>query len=388
MPAVWTYPWGLYAEGIDDSLAELASRGIDAIAPATHYHSVRSMQPRTPDQLFDRYAGGCYFDPDPDRFRDTPIEPIPNRIASAVDPLGEITAVADDHGLAVRGWTVLAHNSRLGATYPEYRTRDAFDNPHEHAFCPSHDEVQAYYAGIVANLADYDLGEIELESVGYQSVFHGHDTKFGHPKRQVLTSSTEEWLLSQCFCDACHDRAESVDLVRAQASIQKLVRESFENPHTDPPALSALLREYPVLRDLFDFRANAIAELFARLADAATDVDLDYYLMDGFGTNPGDGWPAGVRLTDVERYCDRATALCYVTDPSVARDRIRTLKRCVDVPVDVGVTLAPGVIESESQFLALMEVVRAEATGEVTIYHHSLTTEAQLDWIERAVSGT
>lgn len=388
MPAVWTYPWGLFDEGLADAMVDLDARGVDALSLATHYHSVRSMQPRVPDALFDRYPGGCYFDPDPAHFRDTPIEPIRNEVDGSDDPLADVAAAAADRGLDVAAWTVLLHNSRLGAEYPAYLTEDAFGSAHEHAFCPSNPEVREYFAGLVRSIAEYPVAAIELESVGFQSVFHGHDSTFGHAKRQVLTSPTEEILFSQCFCDACREAAgDDVDLERARDLVRSIVRDSFESPHDDPLTLDALVREHPVLDDLFDFRAEMISTLLARIADAAGGTDVNCYLMDGFGVGPGDGWPAGVTLDAVERHCDRATAICYERDPAVVRNRLRTLARSVDLPIDAGVTLDPDVADSEAQFRDVMDAALAGATGDVSVYHHTLATEAQLDWIEDAIRG-
>jgi len=128
-----------------------------------------------------------------------------------------------------------------------------------------------------------------------------------------------------------------------------------------------------------------IGDLLERLADAAGDTPLNYYLMDGFGVDPGDGWPAGVRLADVDRCCDRATALCYVDDPAVARERVRTTERALDVPVDAGVTLDPDVVADEGTFRAVADAAGGAASGELRFYHHTLATDAQLGWIERAV---
>lgn len=387
MPALWTYPWDLADEGLEDAVVDAADRGIDTLAPATHYHSVQSMRPRLPEALFARYPGGCYFDPEPRHFDETPITPLPNDVAGLDDPLGAITTAAADHGLDVNAWTVVFHNSRLGAANPEYCTQDVFDTVHEHAFCPSYEAVQAYFEGIVAAIAEYPVAAIELESIGFPSAFHTHDTTFGHPKRQVLTTQTEEWLFSQCFCTACRERADGVDMDQAQAVIQSIIRDSFHTPHSDPLELAALVREYPSLEDLFTFRAEVIAELLERLADTTGAVALNAYLMDGFGVDPGDGWPAGVKLADVEAALDRATAICYVSDPGTARERLRRFTRQLDIPVDAGVTLDPDLIDRESQFHAVMDAVQTGATGDVSVYHHTIATEAQLDWIERAISG-
>lgn len=188
------------------------------------------------------------------------------------------------------------------------------------------------------------------------------------------------------FLVACRKRAESVDMDRAQAVIRSIIRDSFHTPHSDPPELAALVREYPSLENLFTFRAEVIAELLDRLADTAGSVALNGYLMDGFGVEPGDSWPAGVRLADVEAALDRATAICYVSDSNTARERLRGFTRQLDIPVDAGVTLDPNLVERESQFRAVMEAAQTEATGDVSVYHHTIATEAQLDWTERAIS--
>lgn len=382
MPGLWTYPWNLHEEGIGDACADLAERGVDSLSVATHYHSVRSMQPRFPDSLFESRAGGCYFDPDPERFGDTPIDPVPNPVGDLDDPLAAVVDAGAEAGLAVNAWTVCFHNSRLGARNPDYRQEDAFGNAHENALCPSNPEVRRYFEAVAAAAADRGVDAVELESVGWQSVLHGHSTTFGHDKRQVLTTDAEEWLLSQCFCDACRERME-LDADRAARVVRRVLRDSFETPHSDPPPLAALTREYSALDALFDYRADTVAGVFDALAAATGDTPLDYYVMDGFGVEPGEGWPAGVTLDAVSAHCDRATALCYVGDPAVARERVRALSRSVDVPVEAGLTLDPDLVPDEATFRALVDAVAGEA-ADVTVYHHGLATEAQLEWVEAA----
>ena len=388
MPALWSYPWTLAAEGLDAACADVAARGIDALNLAGHYHSVRSMQPRTPDALFADYPGGCYFSPDPDRFADTPIDPLPNEVPGMDDPLAEVVEAAGAHGLDVNAWTVCLHNSRLGAANPDYRIESAFGDAHDHAFCPSRPEVREYFAAVVAEIAGRGVAEIQLESVGYQSAFHEHGARFGHDKRQVLTSPAEEVLLSQCFCDGCRAAARDhpVDLAAARERVQAIVRESFARPHSDPPTLDALVGEEPVLWDLFDFRADVVTGFVERLA-AASSVPLNYYAMEAHtGVEPGSGWPAGVRLSDLEPHLDRLTAICYEADPTVAAERVRTLRRTVDLPLDAGLTLDPSLVGREEHLHALVHAVR-DGVDDVFVYHHGLATDAQLDWVERAFAA-
>jgi hypothetical protein len=389
MPALWTYPWNLAAEGPDAACEVIAAHGIDAINLASHYHSVRSMNPRTPENLFERHSGGCYFDLDEIEFDDTPIDPQPVAVDGMDDPLAELVGTAAEHGLDVNAWTVCLHNTVLGAANPEYRIESAFGDAHDHAFCPSHPTVRDYFADVVTAISDRGVAEIQLESVGFQSAFHEHGAEFGHDKRQTLTTMAEEVLVSQCFCDGCRNAARDhpVDMEAARETVRRMVRNSFDHPDEEPPSLDTLADENEILGELFNFRAEVVTEFVDGLATAA-EVPLNYYAMEAHtGVEPGSGWPAGVELSRLEPSLDRITAICYVTDPSVARERIRTFQRTVDLPVDVGVTLDPSIIEREEQLHDLVDAIRDETDDDIFVYHHGLMTETQLEWVASAFAA-
>lgn len=386
MPALWTYPWTLAAEGPETAFERIAGLGVDQINLATHYHSVRSMQPRLPDHLFVDYSGGCYFDPDRQRFADTPIDPVPNRVPGLDDPLAELAELAADHDIDTNAWVVLFHNSRLGAKNPNYCAESAFGDQQDHALCPSHEAVRDYFAAVVSAAVARGAAEVQLEKLGYPTVFHGHGASFGHDKRQVLMSHTEELLLSQCFCDGCRDAAKDypVELTTARDTVQRLLRKSFASPHVTPPSLDSLVHEYPELQALFDFRTAIINDLSAGLERAAAGTPLNYYIMDADNLDPGAGWSAGVNLREVTECIDRVTALCYVGDPDVAQERIERAQRLVDCRVDAGVTLDPETIGSQSELFALVDGIRSATDGRISIYHDSLLTDAQLEWVRNA----
>ncbi|MFC6763797.1 hypothetical protein [Natrinema soli] len=387
MPAVWTYPWTLSREGIADACERLTECGIDAVNVASHYHSVRSMQPRFPADLFRTYAGGCYFEPD-EAFDRLPIDPTVNRVGSWDDPLAEIVDGVHDRGMAVNAWTVCLHNSRLGATNPEYRIESAFGDAHDHSLCPSHPEVRAYFAAVVDSIRERGVDEIQLESIGFPSAYHDHGSQFGHDKHQTVTTDVEAALLSQCFCDGCRAAAAShpVDLERAQTSVRALVRRSLADPTASPSSFDAIVEREPVLGNLFDFRATVVERLLERLADAAGSAPLNYYAMEAYGSDPSDLALSGVRLADLEEHLDRVTAICYVSDPELARERIRTLDHTGDLPVDTGITLDPNVVDRREQLCDLVDGVRSVTDGSLSIYHHSLATETHLEWIADALA--
>ncbi|WP_049903309.1 hypothetical protein [Halococcus agarilyticus] len=379
MPTVWTYPWSLVSEGIDSACDRLSACGVDELRVASHYHSIRTLDPRADPPSFTAYPGGCYFTPDPESF-DTIVPPV-NEIAESTDPLADVTAAAAEHGLSVNAWCVCLHNTRLGSEYPEYRLQSAFGQHHDHAFCPSYPEVREYFTSVVRSLAEYDIDAINLESLGFQTIFHEHGPEFGHSKQQAVGGRTTEMLFSQCFCRACRERARdhSVDFERARRLVRDCCREALNSTEWRQ-SLASLTAEYPVLAELFDFRAAVIEDMVADLAAASGAVNLDYSVADGFGRSPGDGWPAGVDLDRLEPHLDALTALCYVSDPELAEDRVRAFDERFDLPVNAGISLDPDLVGSRAEWETIVSRVRG-AGANVAVYNSGLMTNEHLDWL-------
>ncbi|WP_423747082.1 hypothetical protein V5735_20850 (plasmid) [Haladaptatus sp. SPP-AMP-3] len=387
MVAVWSYPWRLLSQPPETTRRELAELGVTSVTVAAHYHSIRTLEPRSSDGLFESYEGGCYFRPDPESFADTPIDPPVNEIDGHPEPFGEVVERLTEADIDVTAWLVCFHNTNLGASNPEYRVESAFGDPHDHAFCPSHPEVHDYFEGVVRSLAEYDIAAINLESLGFPNAFHGHGAAFGHSKNHVVRGKPEEVLLSQCFCSACRTRAASheVNFERAREVVQSLARDVLRTPTPQIESLSRLAEEYPVLADLFDFRASVIDSFLERIAAASGDVELTYSASDGLGRDPNDGWPAGVVLDRVRTHLDRIVALCYTDDRDLARRRVRGYREAVELPVDVGLTLDPAVIGSEAEWRRFVTDV-GDLGDELRVYNHALLTEDHLDWFDVAAA--
>lgn len=384
MPALWTYPWTVEREGIDEIGDRLSTCGINSVNVASHYHSVRAMSPRSPDDLFRSASGGCYFDPG-ERFNDLEIRPPVNAVGEWSDPLAAIAEGLSERGIATNAWTVCLHNTRLASTNPEYRIESAFGDVHDHSLCPSHPEVRGYFATVVRAARERDVDGVHLESIGFPSAFHGHGANFGHSKRQTITSTSGEILLSQCFCDGCWAASEDypIDLDRAQARVQDLLEAPLADPTTSPRPLTDLVEHDPLVADLLDFRATVIEDLLADLDDAAGSTPLTYYVMEAAGPDPADLLGTGVRFNILEEYADRLLAICYVTDPKLARERIRAIDSRTPLPTDAGITLDPAVLENKAEFQELVGAVREEADA-LSIYHDTLATESHLEWLKSA----
>ncbi len=387
MVAVWSYPWRLLSQQPDTTRQELANIGVTSATVAAHYHSIRTLDPRSSDTLFESYEGGCYFTPDSKYFSDTPIDPPVNEIDGHPDPFGDVVERLTEGGIDVHAWLVCFHNTKLAAENPKFRIESAFGDAHGHAFCPSNPEVHGYFEGVVRSLADYDISAINLESIGFPSAFHTHGATFGHAKNQVVRGPAEQVLLSQCFCSACLERAtdHAVDFDRAQEVVQSLARDALRTPTQQVGSLEELAEENPVLAELFDFRASVIDEFLSRIVAASGDVELTYSASDGLGEGSNDGWPAGVVLDRIRSHLDRIVTLCYTSDRDLARQRVRGYRKAVEMPVDVGVTLNPEIIGSEDEWKQIIDEV-GHLGDELHVYNHALMSEDHLDWLNAALA--
>ena len=386
MPAIWTYPWSVAAMPSETACLSLANRGIDRVSVAAHYHSVQSLQPRTPNNLFEAHPGGCHFDPDDTRYVDISITP---PVASRTT-FGAASDAARRADLDTSAWVVCNHNSTLGAQYPSLRTESAFGDAHGHALCPSNPEVAAYLEAVVTDLAARDIDEIQLESIGYPNAFHGHGTTFGHAKNHAITDPGEQILLSQCFCDACRDHLDThdVDTAAAVSVVRDLAADALDTPEQTVPPLAALREEHSVIDRLFDARADVITNLVRRLAGAASDTALTYLASDGLGVEADGLWTGGVVPERVAPYFDRVLALCYTDNPTVARNRVDTFNARFPVPIHASVTLAPTTLPDYEAFAAILDAARDGGAADYQVYNHALMTKTHLNWIDTYESNS
>lgn len=384
MTGVWAYPWALQSGGISTEIGGIADRGIHELNIATAYHSIQTILPRGENGLFESYSGGIFFDPG-DTLNRPPLEVPCANVPGMDDPLQDVISVATEHDITVNSWTVCNHGSRLGAANPTYRIESVFGEKHDHALCPSHPAVRETLAGIVKSIAEYNVDRIDLESLGFPGVFHGHGDGWGHLKNQVFATPIQQLLVSQCFCDACQSAATmtEVDFGAARECVRGLVRGSLKGPNAGPnESIDSLCQTYPVLADLFAFRTDIIEKLLSELAIASGDTGLNYYVADGLGRDVEDVKPSGVDLAQFDAYLDSVTAMCYTDDPDLVRRRVANIVDSFKGIVHAGVSLSPEFVGSQEDLQSLVSSIREETTGTVNLYNYSLCGQDQLDWIE------
>jgi hypothetical protein len=196
----YLYPWDV----LDDpgAAAWIGGAGVDRVALAAAYHSVRAGTPRHPERRVVDARSAAIYVPSGDVFAGRALVP-----ASAVEWTGsensfrEAADVVRDAGLPVDAWTVLTHSSAAGSRNPELCVRNAFGEVYRYALCPSQPQVRDYAATLVAQvLAEGNPDGVVLEAIG--------PLGFGHQNQHEKTEGAEysPWvqaLLSLCFCGAC-----------------------------------------------------------------------------------------------------------------------------------------------------------------------------------------
>ncbi|MER6944784.1 hypothetical protein ABT294_12250 [Nonomuraea sp. NPDC000554] len=254
MNVAYVYPWDVVG---DPSAPErLAALGVEAVALAAGYHSTRAATPHHPShRVLDVPHSAFYLPVRPEAWgRLVPASPTwtaPDAYLRARDALKAA-------GLRVQAWTVLTHNSLLGAAHSEVVVRNAFGDPYPHALCPAHADVVEYCERMVREILTVGAPDgLILEACGPMG--------FGHQSMHEKTagadwSSVHGDLLTLCFCTTCADRYPPGTRDRVRAAI-------------DDPATASMAEALgPVTDEVQAVRVELSAALRRRLIATAREV--------------------------------------------------------------------------------------------------------------------
>ncbi|WP_234365673.1 hypothetical protein [Streptomyces sp. RTd22] len=231
----YLYPWDVVG---DPAAAErIAALGVDAVALAAAYHSVRAATPFHPEhRVVDAHHAALYLpvrDAAWSGSRLAPATPAwmsrPDSFLAARDALRAV-------GLPVHAWTVLTHNTRLGRTHPDLAVRNAFGDPYPYALCPASAEVRSYCTTLVREVVALgDPDGLVLEACGPLGLGHG-----GHHEKTEGADwdASMDRLLSWCFCAACLARYEAAGLDPSRLRHQ--VRQAVDGADLAPALMQTL----------------------------------------------------------------------------------------------------------------------------------------------------
>jgi hypothetical protein len=371
MNVAYLYPWDVV--GDPSAPDRLAALGVDAVALAASYHSTRAATPYHPaHRVLDVPYPAFYLPIRPSSWaRLVPAAPTwtaPDAYLQARDALKAA-------GLQVHAWTVLTHNSHLGAANPDLVVRNAFGDPYPYALCPAHEDVIEYCERLVQEILTVSEPDaLILEACGPMG--------FGHQSVHEKTSGAD-WtqvdsdLLSLCFCTSCAPLYPT--------STRDVVRNAIDGaltPATVEEALGPLADEVRAIRQAL---TTSLRERLISTARAtAPNVSITLH------ANP-DPWAAGAfaPLPAGEPGANVLVASCW-GDPATDAARLTRLTELSTPDQRIGAyVLALPPRPADPAVLAdhLRTYAKAGAT-EFHLYHAGLASRERLTALTDALRQT
>ncbi|MES2127458.1 MAG: hypothetical protein V4463_09325 [Pseudomonadota bacterium] len=192
---LYAYAWDIADRGVAAFVDEALALGMDSVALATSYHAGKFLRPHAPrgGRVVFPEDGVVYFNPSGHYGEITP------RVHSDAVLRGVLRALLDDGRLAVQGWTILLHNSALGAAWPQYTARNVFGDGYVYSLCPMNQAVFDYAVNLARDVAAQGVAAVLLETPGWLPYAHGYHHEFS----QVRSNAWLDAMLGLCMCDAC-----------------------------------------------------------------------------------------------------------------------------------------------------------------------------------------
>jgi len=390
--SIWTYLWDVLDEGIDtvvEDVGEIA--GCNDISLAVTYHSVKCYLPHNPKRkIYFGEDGVTYFRPNMGLYRDLLIKP---RVSNLVeqqdeDVLEKLIERAQAAGLTVSAWFIALHNTPLGQAHPECVIRNVYGDPYFFAPCPSNPDVVEYYSTLVKDLGDqYDLNMVQVESPGFAKFTHEcHHEKTGIPIR-----STEEVLLSLCFCRSCRKRAEAlgIDVANLQQKVRK--RLSAANDGFGSTEAEGALNAGPTgfwadeeFREYVKMRTKSVNQFIGEMRkQLRSDLPL-YVLHEG---RPYGAWVSGQDLGKLAGVAEGVLTTCYGQDAEQASRIIRDARAVIGQggPLMAGHHAIYPLCKGPEDLAKRVRVTTDQGADGHVFYNYGLMPRRNMAWIRNAL---
>jgi hypothetical protein len=367
----YTYPWAL--SGATD-LAAMQASGMSHVAIAASYHAGKFLQPRGAERVYFPEDGTVYFRCDASRYgRLKPLQ------ASLLDERDVLRAACEAESTAVRAWTVLNHNSRLGWEHPEVVARNAWGDPYYYSLCPAHGDVQDYAVALCADLAaSYPLESLLLETPGWLTYDHGYHHEFA----QIEISPELSQLLGLCFCNACETgaRAAGIDFAGLRNAVAARCDALIAGVEPD-----GALDEH--LAPFHAWRASVVTALCARIRQTVR-TEVGVRVISTCQRPHRTTYLEGGDLAALDGVTDGLELPIYQPSAELAEADLRYVLGQVPDAARLSVILRPGHpdMQSEAQLRDTLARVLAAGIGDVSFYNFALLPAASIDWTLRAVA--
>ena len=377
--------------------------GLGGVTMAAAYHHGRDIFPHNPARKVHFLEGGAvFFQPDPDRYRGSLMQPRVSMLAREADVLADLCREASARSLRTRAWTVYLHNYTLGEAHPECACRNVFGDAHLTDLCPSNPDVRAYVNALTADIASKGVSTVVAESLHFHGLEHG----FHHERYFIELGALGRYLLGLCFCEHCMAAAErrGVEVESLQAETRRELERRFESQTSGPETHEVNREEVGAfaggeLSGYLEARSETVASLVAEAAKAAASEGAGFAFIDlsgavkGYATGrpqgdpaPSIAWQFGIDVGAVAKACGQIEAIGYAADPErlgldlgayrsiVGTDRLSVILR----------PMAPD-CDSPANLAAKLAIARDAGVMEAGFYHYGFMRLESLDLIRSAL---
>jgi hypothetical protein len=374
----YAYPWDVVG---DPGAAErIAGLGVDAVALAASYHTVRAATPLHPaHRVVDARHAALYLPVREEAWRGR-LAPAAPAWMDGPDPFGAAASALRAAGLPVYAWTVLTHSSLLGATHSELSVRNAFGDRYPYALCPANADVVEYCVTLVREIVQIGRPDgMVLEACGPLGLVHG-----GHHEKTdgADWTPTQQRLLSLCCCAGCAARYADagIDVERLRAAVRSGVDAAA-------PDVGTALGE-PLAAAVSAVRTGLAAELRRLVVGEIRTLAPDTRVILHASADPWATGPFATVAPAVDAEVDALIGTCW-PGPERSLPGLRALRDLAGPDTGLGgyVLALPPRPADGAELLAEMRRYAEAGVTEFHLYHAGLASAARLAALREAVAG-
>lgn len=388
--SVWTYPWDVADEGVDQVLGNIRDVAkCNGVSLASAYHNFKQLRPHGPAgrRIYVGEGGVVYFRPNLSRYGR--IKPVPSKLVDEIDAFRAVCDARGRFGMDVSAWTVIMHNTRLATANPDCAMHTALGDPLPHQLCPSNPNSREFAVALCADLAhSYDLRTIELESVGFLPFQHGyHHDKIGAP-----LGAWGIYLLGICFCDSCLNRAssEGIDGRRMRDSVRDELDLLLAGESDSPPSKAAAegmatwRRETPEFLRYLGAGDDAVLSLIGEIQKSLKGTGTRLILQG----EPFESHLDGQAIKRAVQQIDGLLVGVYNMTPEQAKSAVARAKEIAgNSELIVGVQSHSPEIPSSEIWQRKVKICREGGATGLNFYNYGICTMSQLRGVGKAAAA-
>lgn len=383
--SLYAYPWDVAGSGARGFIDQSLALGMNAVTIAASYHAGKFLRPhaRSGGRVVFPEDGVTYFKPSPHYGE---LRAAPHSDPALLRVIDELLA---DGRLRVNAWTVLLHNSRLGALHPDCTARNAYGDGYVYSLCPMQPRVFEYALALACDAAAQCVHNVILETPGWLPYAHGYHHEFSQLRSNVWLDA----MLGLCFCDACMARAKGcgIDAHGLRDYVIGRVdgylggaRDASAHEAQDWLAADAALSAFAAYTAM---RQQRVTELVAAIR-AAMPAAVGLGVIPTVQRPTSACWLEGSELEALAGVADFIEVPFYeATATGVHADAQATLAS-VKHPGKVRAILRPGPpdLADGAELAPALEAVRALGIRDVSFYNYGLLRSARLDALGAALA--